>query len=438
MSYGRPINPETTIVRHSGEILHRELEVDLCVIGAGISGTTTALEAAKLGKTVAIVDGMPALGGQAVHSVIGTFCGLYQNGSHGHRFTFGVVDEMLAYLEANDACYYRHGPMTTVVHYNELALSRWVEKSLDAAGVIPVTGAIMREVERDGRRIKAVKLVTRYGDVTVRAEAFADCSGDAALAYLAGLDCREPDEKVYGTQQVVVEGLNIDVDPPERDELSERIAQKAKDYGLMRHGGIAFYFPGKDVAVLNMTHLETPLDPIEASRMGLIGKDQVDRGIELLKAEYPAFFGNIRVRNYGFPGIRQTRWIKGAHHLVVDEVVGQKKFDDAIARTAWPIELHNAPEGFVWETFDENHVHYVPFGSMISPEADNLVAVGRCIDGDPAALSSVRVMGPCMAQGMAAAQALDLTGSGSVHQLDMAALQDRLSDNLTRTDGVAP
>ena len=77
----------------------------------------------------------------------------------------------------------------------------------------------------------------------------------------------------------------------------------------MRKGGIAFYFPGKEVAVLNMTHVETPLDPIEASRMGQIGKDQVDRSIQLLRDEYPDFFGNIRVRSYGFPGIRQTRWI---------------------------------------------------------------------------------------------------------------------------------
>jgi len=438
MSHGRPINPNTTILRHSGEVLHRELDVDLCVIGAGISGTTTALQAAKLGKKVAIVDGLPALGGQAVNSVIGTFCGLYQNGSHGHRFTFGIVDDMLDYLEKNDACYYRHGPMTTVVHYNEIALSRWVEKSLLDAGVIPVTGAILREVETENRRIKSARLVTRYGDVTLRAETFADCSGDAALAWLAGLECREPDEKVYGTQQVVVDGMNFDVDPPDREEFSARIAERAKDFGLMRKGGIAFFTPGKDVAVLNMTHLETPLDPLEASKIGLIGKDQVDRGLELLREEFPDFFGKVAVRAYGFPGIRQTRWIKGRHHIVVDEVVNQVKFEDAVARTAWPIELHNAPEGFVWETFDEDHVHYVPFGSMISEGADNLVLAGRCIDGDPAALSSVRVMGPCMAQGMAAAEALDLAGSGSVHQIDIAALQDRLSDNLTRTDGVAP
>jgi hypothetical protein len=438
MSHGRPINPDTTIVRYSGDILHRELDVDLCVVGAGISGVTTALEAARLGKKVAIVDSLPVLGGQAVNSIIGTFCGLYRNGTHGHRFTFGIVDGMLDYLEKHDACYYRHGPMTTVVHYNEIQLSRWVESAIEAAGVIPVTGAILRTVETGDRRIRSVGLVTRYGDVTIRAEGFADCSGDAALTYLAGFECREPDEKVYGSQQAVIEGININATLPQREELSQRIADKAEAYGLMRRNGLVFYFPGKEVAVLNMTHVETPLDPIEASKTAAIGRDQVDRGIRLLRDEYPEAFGNISVRAYGFPGIRQTRWIKAKHHIVVDEVVGQVRYPDAIARTAWPIELHNAPEGFVWETFDENHVHYVPLSAMISPEADNLVAVGRCIDGDPAALSSVRVMGPCMAQGMAAANALDLAGSGSVHQIDIAALQNRLSDNLTRTDGVAP
>jgi hypothetical protein len=36
--------------------------------------------------------------------------------------------------------------------------------------------------------------------------------------------------------------------------------------------------------------------------------------------------------------------------------------------------------------------------------------------------------------GAAAAHALDLAGAGSVHQIDIAALQTRLSDNLERTD----
>jgi FAD-dependent oxidoreductase family protein len=58
------------------------------------------------------------------------------------------------------------------------------------------------------------------------------------------------------------------------------------------------------------------------------------------------------------------------------------------------------------------------------------VAAGRCVDGDAAALSSVRVMGPCAAMGAGAAHALDLAGDGSVHDIDLAQLRKRLADNL--------
>jgi hypothetical protein len=76
----------------------------------------------------------------------------------------------------------------------------------------------------------------------------------------------------------------------------------------------------------------------------------------------------------------------------------------------------------------------VPFGSLTPADADNVVAAGRCIDADGAALSSVRVMGPCIAMGAAAAHALDLAGSGSVHQIDIAALRKRLAANVGLAD----
>jgi hypothetical protein len=61
------------------------------------------------------------------------------------------------------------------------------------------------------------------------------------------------------------------------------------------------------------------------------------------------------------------------------------------------------------------------------------------VDGDAAALSSVRVMGPCSAMGAAAAHALDLAaggrldrggGTGSVHDIDIGRLRERLTPNI--------
>lgn len=424
----------TRIVQRVAASQTQRVQSDICVVGAGISGISAAVEAARLGRKVVLIDGLPALGGQAVNSLIGTFCGLFSNGPDPYQFTHGIADGILKDLEAKGALNYRWGGDWTTVMYDEVALSRWVEDAVREAGVTVILGAVLRRAGRDGRRVTELEIATRYGDLLVEAEGFVDASGDAALAWLAGLPCREPDDgPVYGTQMLVLEGINED-EHPTREKMTARLGEKGRDYGMVRVDGFSFLFSGRGTALINMTHVETPLEPVAATARALEGKAQTDKVVDFLKAEYPAAFGDARVRAYGFPGIRQTRWIVGAHHLTVDEVREGKKFDDAVARCAWAIELHDKPEAIYWESFGHDHVHYVPLGSLTPPDADNLLAVGRCIDADVSALSSVRVMGPCIATGAAAAHALDLAGSGSIHQIDRIVLRERLYDNVDRTE----
>ena len=426
----------TRIVRRPPDGALRRVSADICVLGAGIAGVSAALEAARLGRKVALVDGLPALGGQAVNSIIGTFCGLFANGQHGAQFTHGIADDILRELGAQGALHYRRGgpSNTTVVMYDEIALSRWIEEAIRNADITVLLGAILRGVARDGTRIRELDLATRYGDVKLSAAGFVDATGDAALTWEAGFACREPaDGPIYGTQMMVLEGID-EARQPTRAELTARARANAALYGLVRTDGFAFVFPGRGTALVNHTHVETPLDPVAASRNALLGKAQADKVLHFLKSEYPDAFGQARVRSYGLPGIRQTRWIVGRQQLTVDDVRAGTTFSDAIARTAWPIELHDRADGYIWEPFSDDHVHYVPFGSLVPAEADNIVAAGRCIDGDNAALSSVRVMGPCIAMGAAAAHALDLAGNGSVQQIDIAALRRRVRDNVERAD----
>jgi flavin-dependent dehydrogenase len=426
------LSTATRIVRRAEHTTPQRVSADICVVGAGIAGVSAALEAAKLGRKVALVDGLPALGGQAVNSIIGTFCGLFGNGTHGRQLTHGIADDILRELGAQGALYYRRGgpSNTTVVMYDEIALSRWIEEAIRQAGIIVLLGAILRTVTRDGGRVRALELATRHGDVMLDAVGFVDATGDAALTWQAGFACREhADGPIYGTQMMVLEGVD-EAHQPSREDFTQRARAKAAEYGLVRTDGFAFVFPGRGIALVNLTHIETPLDPIEASKNALAGKAQTDRVLAFLKSEYAGAFGRARVRSYGLPGIRQTRWIEGRAQLMVDDVRAGTKFPDAIARTGWPIELHDRPEGYVWEPFPDDHLHYVPFGSLVPAEADNIVAAGRCIDGDSAALSSVRVMGPCIAMGAAAAHALDLAGHGSVQQIDVASLRQRIRDNV--------
>lgn len=425
-----PFDPETRIVSRKDSPPVIERSCDICVVGSGASGASAAIEAARAGNSVILVDGLPSLGGQAVNSIIGMFCGLYTPGQNGTQLTHGIADDILHDLiPTGDAAIVQGGVMK-VVMYNEVALGRWVEKAILKAGVQPLTGAIIRKVNMDGRRVTSLDIATRHGDVRITAGGFIDASGDAAVTWQAGLDCRvQKHGQIYGSQMLIIEDFD-DAKRPDWDTMAKRIYAKGLDYGMMRRDGFTASFPGRNVAMVNMTHIETPLDPFEAAEKQIDGKEQADRTLVFLKNEFPEAFANARIRAYGLPGIRQTRWIVGTHHLTTEEVRAATRFPDAIARCSWPLEQHHNREGYVWETFPEDHVHTVPLGSLTVAGADNLVAVGRCIDADSTALSSVRVMGPCIAMGAAAAQALTLAGSGSVHQIDIAALKERLKPNL--------
>jgi len=377
------------------------------------------------------VDSLPLIGGQMVHSLIGLFCGVFGNAPRYTQLTHGVFDDIFRELGPAGDLHFSRGH-TTTVFYNEVALGRWLERTVRDLGVQVVTGAVLQDVAVSDGRVEAITLATRYGNVRVRATGYVDASGDAALAWQAGLPCWVPERPIYGSQQVIVENLDEN-HKPEAGEMDAVFDRRGAEFGLLRRGGLAFFFPGRGTAVLNVTHIDAPLDPMDASRAMFEGREQADRAIALLRAEFPKAFGDARVRAYGFPGRRQTRWIKGVHQLTVDEVRAGIRFGDAVARTAWPIELHDRPDGYVWEMFSADHVHYVPLRSMTPPGAHNLVAAGRCVDGDAAALSSVRVMGPCSAMGFAAAHALDLAsanGTGSVHEIDAGRLREQLAANL--------
>ena len=160
--------------------------------------------------------------------------------------------------------------------------------------------------------MRRLELATRYGDVHVEATGFVDASGDAALVWRAGIACREPaNGPVFGTQMVILENID-ESKQPTREEIGARMKEKGDEYGLVRREGLAFIIPGRGVAAMNMTHVETPLDPLEASARTLDGRDQADRAVAFLRREFPGCFGKSRVRAYGFPASGRRAGLLGA------------------------------------------------------------------------------------------------------------------------------
>ena len=93
----------------------------MCVVGAGIAGLSAAIESARLHRNVVLVDSLPLIGGQMVHSLIGLFCGVFGNGPE-------YRPAHVRYLRRH---FPRPGPAgdlhfqpghTKTVYYNEVAL----------------------------------------------------------------------------------------------------------------------------------------------------------------------------------------------------------------------------------------------------------------------------------------------------------------------------
>jgi hypothetical protein len=419
----------TATVRRNGSS-YEPVVSDICVVGAGISGISAAIEAARLGRRVTLVDSLPVLGGQAVNGLIGTFAGLLSNGRDPFVLTYGVGLEILRALGASGDL--RLSTRHNTVLYDYTALSRWIDHTVYELGIVVILGGIVRNVVVSERRIDAIDVCTKYGEVRVSAQGFVDASGDAALTFQAGLPCHvSADAPIYGSQKVVLENVREEGFPvPEA--LRNALREAGPGYGVSRTDGIANLFAGRGLATLNMTHNETPLHPVSAALKAYEGRVEAEKAVEFLRGEFPEAFRDARVRALGLLGVRQTRWIAGREQLSVDDVLTGRVPDDAIARTGWGVELHSSRERGIWDPMPEGHLHYVSFGNLIPQGIDNVVAAGRCIDGDTAALSSVRVMGPCMATGAAAAHALDIAGGGRVDAVPITELQERVADNLSR------
>src|SRR3954471_19414944 len=215
----------TRNVRRPAQRAPQTVSADLCVLGAGISGVSAALEAAKLGRKVILVDGAPAIGGQAIGSIIGTIIGLYTHGPNAYQLTHGIADDLLHDLAVEGALLRMHRS-TVTFQYDEVRLGRWMERKIEEAGVQAIVGAVLTHVSFENRRVKHLEFATRFGPVRFIAQGYVDSSGDATLSYEAGLEVREPDAPIYGSMNFLIEGYDLQaVESLDMVEVRERLAK---------------------------------------------------------------------------------------------------------------------------------------------------------------------------------------------------------------------
>jgi hypothetical protein len=83
----------------------------------------------------------------------------------------------------------------------------------------------------------------------------------------------------------------------------------------------------------------------------------------------------------------------GEYVLTVDDVLEAAKFDDGIARSRYPVDIHSPTgEGTVIQRLPPGEFYEVPYRCLVPRNVDNLLIGSRCISATHEAHSSLRVM----------------------------------------------
>jgi hypothetical protein len=391
---------------------------DLVVVGGGSAGMAAAVTAARLGLRTTLIEEMGFLGGMSTGGCVGTFCGFYLREPSGDlvRLVGGFAAEVMDRLAAGGHCY---GPVpfktTGAVPYVPWGVKRLYDVMVDAEPLLDLVlhARFVRAVASD-RAVEATVVATRGGLVAYRAPFFVDASGDAVLARAAGVPVERGETIQYPSMMFYMQHVDLERALPALFDLNDLLERHFTSDQLPRRSGnlIPTGRPGEVLVAMSRVAIEgRPVDgadPFELTRGELVGREQAERCAAFLRQRVPGFDEAFLSDTAPRLGLRETRRIRGRYRLTEDDVLGGRRFDDGVCRSAWPIELHVADGRTEWRLLDDGIWYTVPYRCLLPDGIDNLAVVGRCISASREAFASVRVIGPCMGEGQAAAAAVSL------------------------------
>ena len=414
------------------------LKTDLCVVGGGLSGLSAAVEAARHGTKVILVQDRPMLGGNASSEVRMWICG-----AHGENMReTGIVEELE--LENQHRNPYKN--------YNiwDSVMLETVKKEKNITLLLNTT---CMDGEMAGDALKSITCwqMTTQKYFHIEAALFADCSGDSVLQPITGAPCRmgregrneynesiapeTADARTMGMSTMIVAREY----PEERIFVAPSWARKitAKD--------LNYRTPNLRSSSENFWYLEL------GGMQDAIGDTEEVRD-ELLKLAYGMwdYLKNDpeqKEKNKNFdidwigilPGKRESRRYIGDYVMTQHDVEAEGRFDDMIAYGGWTMDDHH-PGGFDATDNPPTIFHPapspygIPYRSLYSKTVSNLFFAGRNISVTHTAMSSTRVMATCALLGQAVGSAAALataykTSPRGVYQDHVRELQQMLMDD---------
>jgi succinate dehydrogenase/fumarate reductase flavoprotein subunit len=393
------------------------VKTDVAVVGGGPAGIAAVVAATAAGARTALVERQDTLGGNATSGLVGTICGLYVTQPEGQPVPAneGFPRSFAERLAALPGC---GGPLRQgrvhVLPYAPFAFA-WLADRLvaDEASVDLHLRTHLVGAETSGRRVVALHLAGPGGPFDLEPAAVVDCTGDGILARsvgaAAGTDAgagRQAPALVFVLQHVDTEGLR----GPRGLSVLRALAAGEEAGRLPRCSSHLVFrpsgHPGELVLKLTLSGLFPAPGRDDVTLAAVEGRRRIAEIVWFLGREQPAFARAFLSHVAPQVGRREVGTLEGRYRLTREDVLGGRRFDDVVARGAWPIELwEEGRRGATYEHLEDGATYDIPRRCLEALGFDNLFAAGRCLSATHEALGSARVIGTALATGEAAGQA---------------------------------
>ena len=444
------------------------ISADVCVCGGGSAGTAAAINAAKNGAKVILIEKGIALGGLAtlgcVYPCMPTF----------------AFDSDTPYIDEINLRMKNHGVKEPVPNFEtptyygggrrlyipEL-LAEIYDEMCEEYGVEILYNTSIIGAVTDNQKITSCIIQTVSGIYKIDAKIFIDGTGDAVLARFAGVPVEKGSEQSGRNQPMsfrfemsgidetkarnfFVKKLKDDwnvIKPPIRNiskppifefakwKKNEEFFQKGVASGELIQDDIlyiqAFTIIGKP-NTMSMNCPEMPplefssTDAISYSKAITFGRKMMRRLAKFFVKNIPGFEKAYISREANLVGVRESWRIVGKYYMTDADYFEAHKFGDAVCRTAYPIDIHDSKLD-ISKKLTKGEFYEIPYRALVTNEFENLAVVGRCASGSFAAQASFRIQPTCMSMGEAAgiAAAYGLKNNIAVNQIEWDKIPNR-------------
>lgn len=435
-------------------------ETDILVVGGGPAGIMAALAAAESGLKVTLIEGRSFVGGNMT-------IGLPVLGFLSQKkvqIIKGLPQKLIGRLKEQEAAS-EHRPCPlhmSITLVEPEAVKNVALEMLVEAGVNVLLYTQCADVIMEGKTIRGIVTESKAGREAILARAVIDCSGDADVAFRAGVPCETGDE-TGGVQPPTLMFCMANVDT---EKLRQNIADKPRTYitdfipaeyfgqnqqfivvgfrelvqkareeeGLNIPNDRTIIITGlrSGETWINMTRVRgvDGTDPRSLTRGEIEARQQIKDIVPYLIGYVPGFEKAWFSKMAHSLGIRETRRTVGEYVLNREDLLSCRLFDDAIAVASYPIDIHRpTDEDCTLEWCGD--CYDIPYRSLVPLGVENLLIAGRCLSATHEALGAVRVMAPCMAMGEAAgrAAAISVKSGLTPRKINIAELRRQLVEN---------